>query len=681
MSILNLTPAAQLEELNDDLSQGRHESDNDEGDQSRANPFDPPSIKDYLLNDIPFDTEIISAREKLISFVSPDTDDDSNENNGKCISPQEAKNEYETWTRETKVAAMKLLVEHVHSDHRKTHPTKKDVLMWLQKPNPFRDYIFYSATGLKIMMNAKGIMFAPGSGSVNMDRRIAALAGDLVNSNAQRVQRRGDDGSDTPVTSKEATIRALLEKSFLPHQKGKNREYCSLGHRLEIPILRSWLGCIPESRQYQNIKVRSAYTAGLAAKKEAVFAKDSIDFILTVDDGDADTTTWGFEAKGRVTANTAADEESNLRYSLDPHQRIGHEEVHEYVLKVDERFQVLQHAFVYNFDKVVLAITDNQAELIRSCIIDFPTEIKEHFRKVLTDLKDVALDWAYPASLPSGRHSVLSIPENIAAIADTISTINGRQTLQGTVNLWLAMCQFPKPFPSVVRIIPAIYAFWNVVKGGSDTATKLMDDCLVQIPKVHMNTETVAISRCLMLVFVQNHRLMQTISADPDLNFPDLLHYRHAASARYTFHRTLLRHSKYFRDMFEAERSFVAAPTATPAPDLRRATRRQRVDGAIPEEMPFAATLPFKTPKKRIGHLIRDDEAVTEVQTMVYNCTGLPMQVHPAKSNIVCDYCCTNKTSWYCAGCKRWLCITRRMVRNASSTASSSLGLYCRPFT
>ena len=132
--------------------------------------------------------------------------------------------------------------------------------------------------------------------------------------------------------------------------------------------------------------------------------------------------------------------------------------------------------------------------------------------------------------------------------------------------------------------------------------------------------------------------------------------------------------------MFEAERSFVAAPTATPAPDLRRAARRQYIDGAIPEEMPFAATLPFKTPKKRIGHLIRDDEAVTEVQTMVYNCTGLPMQVHPAKSNIVCDYCCTNKTSWYCAGCKRWLCMTRRMVRNASSTASLSLELYCRPF-
>jgi hypothetical protein len=35
------------------------------------------------------------------------------------------------------------------------------------------------------------------------------------------IQRIEKDGRDAPVTSKEVTIRALLEKSFLPHQKGK----------------------------------------------------------------------------------------------------------------------------------------------------------------------------------------------------------------------------------------------------------------------------------------------------------------------------------------------------------------------------------------------------------------------------------------------------------------------------
>ena len=49
-------------------------------------------------------------------------------------------------------------------------------------------------------------------------------------------------------------------------------------------------------------------------KKGAVYAKDSIDSILAVrDDNDSSTTLWGFEAKGRVTATTAADKERQLR--------------------------------------------------------------------------------------------------------------------------------------------------------------------------------------------------------------------------------------------------------------------------------------------------------------------------------------------------------------------------------
>jgi hypothetical protein len=52
--------------------------------------------------------------------------------------------------------------------------------------------------------------------------------------------------------------------------------------------------------------------------------------------------------------------------------------------------------------------------------------------------------------------------------------------------------RLPKPFPSFERLIPAIYAFWNIVKGGSETTTKLMDDCVTKIPKVQTNAESVA---------------------------------------------------------------------------------------------------------------------------------------------------------------------------------------------
>jgi hypothetical protein len=58
---------------------------------------------------------------------------------------------------------------------------------------------------------------------------------------------------------------------------------------------------------------------------------------------------------------------------IDPHIRIEACDVYETVANVGERFLVLQHVFVYNFNTVVLVIADSQSEHICSSIIDFNT--------------------------------------------------------------------------------------------------------------------------------------------------------------------------------------------------------------------------------------------------------------------------------------------------------------------
>ena len=70
-----------------------------------------------------------------------------------------------------------------------------------------------------------------------------------------------------------------------------------------------------------GLKVRGAYTAGLAAKKAARYAKDSIDFVITIEDPDDPdkVKVWGFEAKGRVTTRTAAEEERRMYFFNNPH--------------------------------------------------------------------------------------------------------------------------------------------------------------------------------------------------------------------------------------------------------------------------------------------------------------------------------------------------------------------------
>ena len=278
-----------------------------------------------------------------------------------------------------------------------------------------------------------------------------------------------------------------------------------------------------------------------------------------------------------------------------------------------ERFQVLQHAFVYDFPAVVLAISDNQSELIRSLVIDYTSELKESFGEVLKDLKETSLDWAYPVL--TQRQQVVTIPDEIFAIADSIPTINGHETLQGTANLWLAMCKLPKPFPSFLRLIPAIYAFWNAVKGGSDTLTKLMDDCILRVPKCHLNPETAAITRMIMLILTLCHCLFQVISTNSHLNYPSLHHYRAAASAWTTFHVSLLQCNQIFKAELVAVTTSVttegnpisaANPLMSPSSSTcnnqstirRRNPKRQRIDGALPEPTTFGATLPMNTPKK-----------------------------------------------------------------------------------
>ena len=118
----------------------------------------------------------------------------------------------------------------------------------------------------------------PGRKSIEEMRE--ALAGTNVSSLITPGEETNDDGISG---AKDEAARAILQKSFLPHQKGKAREHCSLGHRLELPILHNWTQVVTgDTSPVLGLKVRGAYTAGLAAKQGAPYAKDSIDFVITV---------------------------------------------------------------------------------------------------------------------------------------------------------------------------------------------------------------------------------------------------------------------------------------------------------------------------------------------------------------------------------------------------------------
>ena len=669
------------------------DDDDDESEHSTAeanDPLNPQTIADFMV-DFQCDMEHDLGCEKLYVYAHPPSDDDSDASSDASLlgepemdhsdgmffkNETDATSEFNSWSTGAKKSALKFLKLHVHPDHLKKSCGYKDVVKWLTKPNAVRNYLFYTSKGLKALMSARKLIFASGHSSV--DRMISALA-NLPGNEAQQSTNNENEGADTSDTMSPvaAATRAILVKSFMPHQKGEKREHCSLGHRLEVPILRNFITSLQSAPEYNAIVVRGAYSAGLAAKVGKPYAKDSIDFVLAVDDPDEESTQmWGFEAKGRVTVGTAATEEDHqyaLRCSYNKHLRVDHEEVHEEICREGERWQIMQHAYVYDMNTIVYAIGDSGAELIRTLVVDFSVELKNHFGNVLEELKKVALSWAYPEQPANARRAnrlaPLEIPDEIIEIASTIPTINGEDTLRSTANLWHSLRRMPLPLPPCRRIIPAIYAYWNSVKGGSDTTTKLMDDCLIQIPKCHMNTETVAVSRLVMLVYVLNHRLSQINSAKDDLDvYKSLFNWRQAASRRSTFHSTLLLHHKIFKQMLTD--MIQEAPPLTPIRQVSpssppRRTRSALVDGVVPQNLNLIAPrLPTQTPK-RITAVINNGNASESIQKMVENCTGIPMQVFPVKSNYTCAIC-KKSTSWYCAGCKRWVCLSVRGVASNS---------------
>lgn len=130
-----------------------------------------------------------------------------------------------------------ILTSHVHCDYRaKKHTTsiKKDLALWLQKPNSFRSYFFYKVVGLKALMEKRRLSFVEGeqSSAISKEERMGALAGTLPEGRINTIPEVQEEETvanpsaevrntqDTDLSTQDLIIKQILTKSFLPHQKG-----------------------------------------------------------------------------------------------------------------------------------------------------------------------------------------------------------------------------------------------------------------------------------------------------------------------------------------------------------------------------------------------------------------------------------------------------------------------------
>jgi hypothetical protein len=211
------------------------------------------------------------------------------------------------------------------------------------------------------------------------------------------------------------------------------------------------------------------------------------------------------------------------------------------------------------------------------------------------------------------------------------------------------------PLPSLERIIPAIHSYWNGVKSGSDTTTKLMDKRSL-IPPTN-NLESKACARLIMLAFVTFHRILQIRTSRTDLgSIKSLEKFRHAANERMTFQDTLLK----CYTLFSSDQGTMSDNRLDNDGRSGGLKLRKKVMGVIPAVINYAAEKTNKTPKKNMLSRIQKETVDEEIIERWNNCEGKPfLQLTDENGALVKNKCscCSRITSWKCIECNAFFCM------------------------
>jgi len=212
-------------------------SSNDHGDED---PLKPRSVREYLINFIPAEDQdferlaMVFLKKYVLGDGDVDPTDEHNDSDFKRVIAieTEAKIVVEGLANQVRRAILKILPLQIKHEPYRGKMTKADLCVWLQKPNDTRNFLCYKSVGLKALMAARSLTLA--NGPKTSARMVEALAGVPGVAIEAAPTANEEDVEDT--SPRAAAIRAILEKSFLPFQKGKARDTCNLGHRLEKPI-------------------------------------------------------------------------------------------------------------------------------------------------------------------------------------------------------------------------------------------------------------------------------------------------------------------------------------------------------------------------------------------------------------------------------------------------------------
>jgi hypothetical protein len=180
-------------------------------------------------------------------------------------------------------------------------------------------------------------------------------------------------------------LKQIVKSSFLPKLTAKGKEYCKMGHNLELPFAQKLL---QHSKEGLTIfQVEDIYRVGLVGKKDEMYAKASCDFVAGIVIA-GEKQLVGVECKARVTPRIHQRERehavflsrfmnlctsSTTSYSSSATSSaelytvicVDSEDFHLYVDSSHEAVQLLHQAYVYSFKYVLLLVGDASGNIIQ----------------------------------------------------------------------------------------------------------------------------------------------------------------------------------------------------------------------------------------------------------------------------------------------------------------------------
>jgi len=583
-------------------------------------------------------------------------------------------------------AIIKFLTHRVPEAERQKRVGDATLKKWFSASNTARVYMFHAKDALIAKVaRLSGVRLNSSLSIDSMIKEIVKILGanqggggeDTVAGEQQEPPQVNTNVSD--ISRK--IMQTLLVNSFMKPLTSEAREHCKMGHKLELPIGKSWMDDFNNKKKLEGYKILSLHKVGLVAKKGSPWAKDSIDFVACIenkmDPALPCLELWGVEIKSRVKNATITREREHMRkLRRKKYEMIGSDKVAMFVEQSSERHQILHHAYVWGLEKVAIVIGDKGGRVISGTIVDYNENVLQAYGKVVDKIKDLALDWAYTDEP--------IIPEEVIEISERVPTINGKEALYGALKLWRALFRDTSilPYPTLKRIIPSTHAQWNATMGGGDALTKLVDDCFLRPPRSYTNFESTGVARCISNLFATTLKLHQITTADTELQYLSMAHYRNAASHRATYKKMLINSANIFEkaakelaqygedelERIKRDRERSRSGRQRQRQPLREVPRRVQFQGTtvVPEQMDFASKKTFKTPQKKKKKQIETEGKVAEsVMNRIHTCTGFPMQVVSQNEGSTKDprrscYICGSKTKWQCINCRFYFCMATK---------------------